>query len=176
MRALLYAALILAVVLGDATAQERTRPVEVREGARVRVLYPTDVLSPGEGTFTGVLVSLGDTLVLKTDEGNTIRVVPRDIVGFDVSTGRRPFPYWVPAAGGALGLAAGHVLARGVDRSRRTCAGCGGGLADATARVVLGTGVVAGVLAGVLVGRRMASDRWVSVSGLGSGVRMSVRF
>ena len=173
-RVLAALAVLLAVPVGAQTPSSVVGP-----GTRVRVFLSSEDL-PREGVqFVGALRSVGDTLVIATDGGSVIRVLPRDLAGFDVSAGREGFPVWLPFVGGVAGL--GGALGVAPSLSNFTCANgfmCEERRNNLQYGFILLAGTTLGVLAGAYVGSRFASERWVPAGRLavaGPGVSWTVR-
>ena len=161
---------VLAVLLA-VPASAQTPVSVVGPGTRVRVFLSSDEL-PREGVqFVGALRSVGDTLVIATDGGSVVRVLPRDLAGFDVSAGRRPFPYWLPVVSAAVGFGAAYALVPALPASN--CDGapsCPEG-PNNFEYAVLVAGPMLGAAAGAYLGSRLASERWVPVGRLAMTVR-----
>ena len=151
-------------------------------GTRVRVFLSPDALPPRGAVFTGHLAAVGDTLVIGTDGGSTIRVAPSDLSGFDVYAGRRSYPYWVPAVGGAVGFAGGYLVGRALS-TFEVCSPIGTTCREyydeAKTRVITGVGLTVGALLGAYSGRVLAAERWdrrsVRALPTGDGVALSIR-
>ncbi len=172
--------LLLALAfVGAAPAIAQPSSVPIGPGTRVRVFFPPETLPPHGLVFSGALVSTGDTLVIDTDGGSTLRVAPRDLAGFDVSAGRRPFPYWVPALGAVAGLASGYGAAQEVARYQFCdLHGCLERQDKAKGRIIMATGLAVGALVGTYLGTHLSSERWVPVSRVAitvTGVALSAR-
>lgn len=170
--------LLLSLVLVATAASAQETPPPVGPGTRVRILYLPESLPPDGAVFTGTLLSVSDTLVVDVDQGKTIRVVPRDVDAFEVSMGRRSFPYWLPA----LTAAAGGALTYAIFKDEATYVSCEPfctlKLDSFRHAVYTGFGVLAGSGVGILVGRSLAAERWVPaarVSSAGWEAALTVR-
>lgn len=171
-------AVLLCLFAAPVLAQDG--PDAVRIGTRVRVFIGSDVLPPDGVQFVGSLQAVGDTLVIATDGGSLVRVLPRELAGFDVSGGRRPFPYWVVATGAAAGFGGGYALGKSVSEEEFcTSFGlCARRRNDLKFYVPIIVGTAFGAVVTSFVGGRLSAEQWVPAGRLsveGAGVRWAVR-
>ena len=93
----------LSVALLAAPALAQSGPV-LEPGVRVRAIVPSHTVPPSGGVLIGDLVSVGDTLAIRLEGGESVvRVVPAMRVGLDVSEARPRMPLWIPLAGAGGG-------------------------------------------------------------------------
>jgi hypothetical protein len=168
--------LLWLVLSVSAAAQDAPQPVE--PGTRVRILYASEDLPVEGSVFTGTLRSVGDTLVMVADSGPVLQFSPRDLAGFDVSAGRRAFPYWLVGLGAAVGAGGGYLLGDALFEEEFVPIN---GLAGSRKRppgfhMTIVAGTTLGLVASAFVGTRWSAERWVPAGELGmAGTRVNWR-
>ena len=175
MTRIVFIGLALLVTAAFASAQDARAPLG--PGSRVRVYYSAERLPPDGALFTGSLVSIGDTLVVATDGGQVLRITPRDIDAFEVSRGRRAFPYWLPALTGAAGGALVYTLLP--ERRTRECQTCREEPDPIRRNFITAAGALVGTGVGVFVARSIAGEQWEPAARIrptARGVAVSLRF
>ena len=163
-------------------------PAGVEPGTRVRARYAPAALPPEGGVFVGVLRSVGDTLVIEMESGAVLRPRLHELAGLEVSAGRRPFPYWLPVVGTAVGFGGGYLLGESSADSYEVCLPLGPDdpgppscevlRDDLKFHMITIAGTALGGLAGAFLGGRLSAERWVPAGELaatGHGVSWTVR-
>jgi hypothetical protein len=139
---------LVAMVTSQGTAQDVGHL-----GPRVRVRVWTPLNEPQVGT----LIDLRrDTLLLETEEADTVHIARAAVTRFEVSQGRRSHVGQGVLIGAVAAGATGYLLGKGLDHTSVCTSGCEWAVAAPFA--------AGGAVLGALVGALARTEHWQDVS------------